>query len=70
MRKERMLAKKATYAARSHGHEIGSFQFERAQDKITGRSQCIHCGMEVNIDTSPMQIEKEITGEAVELSCI
>ena len=70
MRKERKLAKQASDAAQQHGHEIRSFQFERMEDNITGRSQCIHCGMEVCINTSPKQPAREISGEAIELHCV
>jgi hypothetical protein len=70
MRKERRLAKEASHAAQQHGHKIRPFQFERMEDYIAGHSQCMHCGMEVYINTSPKQSAKEINGEAVELHCV
>ena len=69
MRKERRLARLASDTAERLGHTITAFQFDRSGTKITGRSKCRHCGMEVMIDTNPLVNETEMGGEAIELRC-
>jgi hypothetical protein len=69
MGKENQLAKKAKQAAKSLGHKLSSFRYGLLNGRTVGNSRCLHCGMEVMIDTYPQEHTKEIIGDAVELNC-